>query len=319
MSPQLPCRLCADVADCLVGSPTLQAAYDALTARFVESLPSECCIFVQKVSGWTRVAGRVDGERERRWRRSLEQLSGDRPVVFRIGAENEPPATAIWIADVEPAVVVVEGDWTESQDVLTACASVMRSELRSIRTQQVSRRAHQLLTGGHRLVRELTTTRDPAVLMARIVDRVAEMFSAERVSLAVYDKEKEEKTLQIAATHGFPLSLVQDVRIKPGEWVIGRVSTTRKVLRGAGCPTAAWQPCPPQSLSQSFVCRRPGVLRHARRSGSLDHRTARRRRVRDHRPDCAARDWCARRRGHRRRRYLPPTWRGSNARRRSTR
>ena len=193
MPPQLPCRLCADVADCLVGSPTLQAAYDAITSRFVEALPSECCVFVQKASGWSRVAGRVDSERERRWRRSLEQLSGDVPVVIRLGDEGGPPATAIRIADVEPTAVIVDGDWTQSRDVLTACASVMRSELRSIRTQQVSRRAQQLLTGGHRLVRELTTTRDPAVLAARIVDRVAEMFTAERVSLAVYEKEKRRK------------------------------------------------------------------------------------------------------------------------------
>ncbi len=124
--------------------------------------------------------------------------------------------------------MVVEGDWTASEDVLTACASVIKSELRSIRDQQVSRRAHQLLTGGHRLVRELTATRDPDLLATRIVDRVADMFGADRVSLAVYDGD--EKTLKIAATHGFPLSLVQDARIKPGEWVIGRVATTRKVL-----------------------------------------------------------------------------------------
>ena len=228
MPLQLPCRLCADVADCLVGSPSLQAAYDAINARFFESLLSESSIFVKRVSGWTRVAGRVDSERERRWRRSLEQLPDDAPIVIRLGDEGEAAATAVRIADLEPAAVVIEGDWTESRDVLAACASVMASSLRSIRAQQVSRRAHQLLTGGHRLVRELTTTRDRDVLAARIVDRVAEMFSAERVSLAVYDKD--EKTLAIAATHGVPLSVVQDVRIKPGEWVIGRVATTRKVL-----------------------------------------------------------------------------------------
>ena len=228
MPLQLPCRLCADVADCLVGSPSLQAAYDAIHSRFFESLQSESSIFVKKASGWARVAGRVDSERETRWRRNLEQLPDDVPVVSRLGEEGAPAATAIWVADAEPAVVIVEGDWTASQDVLTACASVMRAELRSIRAQHVSRRAHELLTGGHRLVRELTTTRDPDVLAARIVNRVADMFGAERVSLAVYDKD--EKTLAIAATHGFPRSLVQDVRVKPGEWVIGRVATTRKVL-----------------------------------------------------------------------------------------
>ena len=228
MPLQLPCRLCADVADCLVGASSLQAAYDAIHSRFFESLQIESSIFVKKASGWTRVAGRVDSERESRWRRSLEQLSDAVPVVSRLGDEGEPAATAIRVADVEPAVMILEGDFTASQDVLTACASVMKAELRSIRAQHVSRRAHELLTGGHRLVRELTTTRDPDVLAERIVNRVADMFSAERVSLAVYDKD--EKTLAIAATHGFPRSLVQEVRIKPGEWVIGRVATTRKVL-----------------------------------------------------------------------------------------
>ncbi len=228
MPLQLPCRLCADVADCLVGSPSLQAAYDAISSRFSESLLGESRIFVKTVSGWTRVAGQGDSERERRWLRSLERLSVDQPVVIRLGNAGEPPATALWIAGAEPVAVVVEGDWTASHDVLTGCASVIKSELRSIRDLQVARRAHQLLTGGHRLVRELTATRDPDVLAARIVGRVAKMFGAERVSLAVYDKD--ERTLKIAATHGFPLSLVQDTRIKPGEWVIGRVATTRKVL-----------------------------------------------------------------------------------------
>ena len=228
MPLQLPCRLCADVADCLVGSPSLQAAYDAISSQFSKSLLSQSGTFLKTATGWTRVAGHVDSDRERRWLRSIERLSDNQPAVIRLGNAGEPPATAIWIAHPEPATVVIEGDWTASEDVLAGCASVIKSELRSIRDQQVSRRAHQLLTGGHRLVRELTATRDADVLATRIVDRVAEMFGAERVSLAVYDRD--EKTLKIAATHGFPLSLVQDARIRPGEWVIGRVATTRKVL-----------------------------------------------------------------------------------------
>src|SRR5438477_242838 len=63
----------------------------------------------------------------------------------------------------------------------------------------------------------------------RIVAQVARSIAAERVALALY--RPEEDCLVIAATHGYPASVVKDVRIEPGTWVIGHVyASGRPVL-----------------------------------------------------------------------------------------
>ena len=227
MPLQLPCRLCAEVADCVVGSPSLQAAYDAIRAQFFNTLLTELIIFVKKDTGWTRVAGRVDVNREQAWRRAVDGLPMGAPAVVRIGEGGER-ATAIAVPDLQPVAIVIDDDWTSSEDVLIACASVIAAGLRVIRAREAAHRVDGLLRHGYRFTKAIADPTTIDALARRIVDGVAQMYGAERVSLALYDRE--EDCLKIAATVGIPMAVVDELKIRPGEWVIGRVYETAKIL-----------------------------------------------------------------------------------------
>jgi diguanylate cyclase (GGDEF)-like protein len=61
------------------------------------------------------------------------------------------------------------------------------------------------------------------------VAQVARSIGVDRVALALY--RPEEDCLTVAATHGYPMSRVKDVRIEPGAWVMGHVyASGRPVL-----------------------------------------------------------------------------------------
>ena len=64
MPLQPPCRLCADVADRLVGSLTIESAYESIRAVLLETLFADTLIFAWKHDGWQRVAGRSTTTRE---------------------------------------------------------------------------------------------------------------------------------------------------------------------------------------------------------------------------------------------------------------
>lgn len=123
MPLQLPCRLCADVADRLVGSLTIESAYESIRAVFHQATSADLAIFVRKNHRWQRLAGRANAVREMEWQNLLKEwqtllpkTDDVPPVVTSIGEAAN--ATAIWVADDEPWVVILEHDWShESQEI----------------------------------------------------------------------------------------------------------------------------------------------------------------------------------------------------------
>ena len=98
MKPQLPCRICADLADAVVAAPTHKDALQALCSAVLQAVLSECVVFVKTPSGWARTSGRVTPARELAWRQSLERLAhlranGDSDHAF--GWADLPEATAL--------------------------------------------------------------------------------------------------------------------------------------------------------------------------------------------------------------------------------
>ena len=227
MPLQLPSRLCADLADAVVGAKSLDEAYNALNAGIFDHLLSESVVLLRKPAGWVRVAGRVNPERERAWRGAIERLPEGSPNVIRITDPVGDVATAIQIASDEPLALVVEGDWTASSDVLNASARVVGVSLRALRQRDASRRAERLLQRIYRLAKRIGSAPDDT-LATHIVDQVALIFAADRVSIALFDPA--EKCLRIKAAHGTPMSVVHDIKIRPGDWVIGRVYATGKAV-----------------------------------------------------------------------------------------
>ena len=131
----------------------------------------------------------------------------------------------------------MDGDWTSSAEVLEACSRVVSASLEAVRTRSVNRDSARLLRRGYRLVSAFSDKSDIDVLCKTIVDNVASMFAADRVSLALFDAHGQ--TLRIRAAIGFPLSMVSDIKIAPGESVIGSVYTKRKALTVTDVRTVA--------------------------------------------------------------------------------
>jgi diguanylate cyclase (GGDEF)-like protein len=227
MPLQLPSRLCAAFADAVVGAESLEEAYASLRSVVGKHLNSESVVFVRKNDRWVRLAGRVTPERERVWRASIHRLSDASPSVIRIDDAGAGPATAIVIADDERIALVVEGDWVSSGDVLETCAGIIRVGLLALRERSANRRAERLLRRIYRLTKRVGTAGGDA-LVQKIVDEVAMMFSADRVSLALYD-QKEDR-LKIKAARGLAMSVVHDLKIRPGDWIIGRVFGSGKAV-----------------------------------------------------------------------------------------
>ncbi len=75
---------------------------------------------------------------------------------------------------------------------------------------------------------ELARTVGEHDLYQLIVDTVAREVGAQLVTLALYDDE--QASLGIHATHGYPASLVEHLRIRPGSGVLGRTFESRQPL-----------------------------------------------------------------------------------------
>ncbi len=89
--------------------------------------------------------------------------------------------------------------------------------------RQVRRRID---TGNYRFARELLLKKDGTRLRQLIVERMAKSVAADMASLALY--LPSEDALVIVATYGYPAVLVDHIRIRPGEGVMGEVFARRR-------------------------------------------------------------------------------------------
>lgn len=227
MQLQLPSRLCTDVADSIVGARSLDDAYYALSGAIFNNFICESLIFARRGGAWVRVAGRVSVARERAWREGLDQLAGETPIVIRIETPAEGVATVIKVAHHEPLAIVLEEDWTASGDLLSACAGVIGISLYAVEQRDATRRVGRVIRSIYRIARRAGAKAD-GMLAKKIVDQLAVAFSAERVSIALFDSG--DNCLRIKASHGTPLSIAQDIKIRPGDWILGHVFTTGKAV-----------------------------------------------------------------------------------------
>jgi diguanylate cyclase (GGDEF)-like protein len=233
MPLQLPCRLCADVADRLVGSLTIESAYESIRTVFQQATSADIAIFVRKHQRWQRLAGRTTAVRELEWQTLLKEWqhllnkADDAPQAVTPVAANGN-ATVIWVADDEPMVVMLEHDWSHEAQTLETCAKIIELAMRRIRAEQRGRRAQRIVKPALKLTRDRAAAKDQRLLARKIVERVAAMFNAERVSLALFSPE--EQTLKIVAAIGLPDEVMARVRIRPGEWALGYAYATSKVM-----------------------------------------------------------------------------------------
>jgi diguanylate cyclase (GGDEF)-like protein len=128
------------------------------------------------------------------------------------------------------AVLVLDGDWTESAPVLARLAGGL---FVGDRTVAVSSHA-QLAVAAHRLTRALSRVTGEREVCETVLKHVVRALPSRIGAFAVPD---ESGRLTILATHGYPLALVEHLRIPAGTGVFGSVFQRRAPLRVADVST----------------------------------------------------------------------------------
>jgi diguanylate cyclase (GGDEF)-like protein len=88
--------------------------------------------------------------------------------------------------------------------------------------------ADGLLVDVYKLARRIGRSGAIDSVCQHVVEQVSRTVGAERVSVALY--RSDEHRLVLAAACGYSLADVDDVRIQPGEWVVGHVYACRRAV-----------------------------------------------------------------------------------------
>ena len=155
---------------------------------------------------------------------------GDQLADFAVHCAGPAEITVVPFTGVgDPRVALaIEGDWSYVRDALMAGAAILALALQVVRERATKSETARLLVDGYAKIRRLSRLRTQEDLARHVVKDIAELLGAERVSLALF--RGDEECLRIVATEGFLLDVVRDVRIVPGEWVIGHVYASRRPL-----------------------------------------------------------------------------------------
>jgi diguanylate cyclase (GGDEF)-like protein len=127
-------------------------------------------------------------------------------------------------------LLLLPGDWSRwpSVDWLERFARDLSAALRVPAGRGRRRRRTQLLTNARLFSRRLAEMTREEDLNQLVVDTFAQATTADQAALALIDEE--DGHLSIAATHGYPIVLVEHVRIAPGHGVIGRVFSSQQSM-----------------------------------------------------------------------------------------
>jgi two-component system cell cycle response regulator len=234
-SPTFPSfQILTAVADRVARGADLPAAFDSLITGLARALDTRASLF-QKVSrGWTLVT-QVRGGLQLSvsdLHMALGTISPDESTaIVDLRSIGEGLWTSVPLNDSGgPSIVVLlAGDWTVHKGALDSFAVVLSFALRSVHEREIRRRAERLSFDAYAMGRRLSRLGDLEVVGERIVSQVSRSLKADRVALALY--RPEEDRLIVAATHGYSVTTVKDVRIEPGSWVVGHVfASGRPVL-----------------------------------------------------------------------------------------
>ena len=107
-----------------------------------------------------------------------------------------------------------------------ALTSMFRDALALVALRADRDRTRQIESRCHRFACELLLRKGAPRLRRLIVEKMAQAVGAETGSLALH--VPAEDALAVVATYGYPSVLVDHVRVRPGEAVLGRVFSTRR-------------------------------------------------------------------------------------------
>jgi diguanylate cyclase (GGDEF)-like protein len=147
-----------------------------------------------------------------------------------------------------PSVMAMEGDWTHSSRVLLSLAGNVSQALCA---NAVSSRARLRLTT-HRLSGLLSRLTGQKAVCEAIVRCAARAVTARIAAVGVTDAS--EGRLSIVATQGYPLALVEHLRIDPGAGILGSVLQSGRAMHVRNILTLPQPHRPrPRYRTSSFV------------------------------------------------------------------
>jgi diguanylate cyclase (GGDEF)-like protein len=215
-------------------APSLVAACTLATASASRVLGAPMAVLGRTDDGWELIvrsdvdassAKLPDGERlaivVARGRGGIVAIATDAQTVWTrvpIGAEDDPE----WL-------LLLPGDWTTwpSTGWLRLFAQDLHRAFRFSAMKDAVRRRDASIATVYAVTRRLARLTGRAMHQA-IVDAAAQLLGAEQVSLAIVNRR--DGTLGVRAAAGYPLALVEALRISPGSGIIGRVFETRKPM-----------------------------------------------------------------------------------------
>jgi diguanylate cyclase (GGDEF)-like protein len=220
----LPFQVLAEIAFAIVDAPDLQSAFDLLASELSALFDTDAMVFEKRAHQWLAVAGAEDASQERELQEQLAGVLAREPGLFsHLTDPDGAPLTAISLSAPEgpELALVLDGDWTADRSTLKVFALLVSMGLDSLRHRQDRHAAAHRLRAGYAMARRWSRVASVESVAQQIVDHIAELVEADRVSLSLYDKSQD--ALFVASTHGYDRSAVADSRIAPGAWVIGHV------------------------------------------------------------------------------------------------
>lgn len=148
-------------------------------------------------------------------------------VLVEAWTHGKEPWTLIGLTrrSTTPAVLMLQGDWTRSASTLERLGQNL---LLAERAHVLSSSA-QVRVATHRLTRALARSSGFAKVAEIAVKNAARSVRAQIATLAVADADNQ--TLRILATLGYPVNLVEHLRIARGDGILGSVFKTGLPLR----------------------------------------------------------------------------------------
>jgi diguanylate cyclase (GGDEF)-like protein len=211
----------APIADAAAGAPDLRAALEVVVQQLERRLEAPSYVVELVDRDWSVIAQPATSTPLSPSLLAKLPIIEPFPVVQRDASGGSWIALSLSLPRTPPLAIVVRGDWNDQKATLASWSRLMAFAIASVRERDLRRQAEQRLVGGYAMARRLSRLGTVEAVAQRIVDQVARLVGAGRVSMALH--RSTDDFLAIAATHGYELSAVEPHRIQPGSWVLGHV------------------------------------------------------------------------------------------------
>lgn len=225
----------------------------AVVRRLSDVLESTVALTERSERTWRFVAAHVVGREapsgeDDLWKAVDEASAAHEVRSFGTRRDGKWTMLPLHLSGSRRAAILVAGDWRLAGPALATFADQLSAAFRSpVPSPAGLRRA------SHRLARRLSKMPGMTPVCTAIVEAMATAVRARLAAIAIVDPS--DRRLSIKATYGYPLMLVEHMRIEPGEGVFGFAFETAKVLRVPGTAGPAPRPVRrrPRYRTDSFI------------------------------------------------------------------